>query len=37
MEALANMATEMSVDRTTMGQLTQAITELTNQLGTRDG
>ena len=31
-EALANMATAMSADRTTMSQLTKAITDLTTQL-----
>jgi hypothetical protein len=35
-EALANMATAMSADRTTMGQLTNAIADLTAQLSARD-
>ena len=35
-EAMANMATAMSADRTTMGQLTTAIADLTIQLSARD-
>ena len=35
-DALANMATAMSADRATMGQLTKSIAELTSQLTAKD-